>query len=153
MKATPPFQALSAIRHIYDMYRKISLTLYRQKFDKSSNFLYFKGFLNLENFFYRNLFKIVILHNTRYCYRGKKFFPQDLVYKHLWIFESTDPQIYITLSTKCGKLVDNSVFIPLYPQNPQKIQCVYVYSTYPHNPHNYPRQLLSVWGYPQLLWT
>ena len=89
MKATPPFQALSAIRHIYDMYRKISLTLYRQKFDKSSNFLYFKGFLNLENFS-TEIFSKSLFYTIQDIVIGKKIFPQDLVYKHLWIFESTD---------------------------------------------------------------
>lgn len=127
MKATPPFQALSAIRHIYDMYRKISLTLYRQKFDKSSNFLYFKGFLNLENFS-TEIFLKSLFYTIQDIVIGKKIFPQDLVYKHLWIFESTDPQIYITLSTKCGKLVDNSVFIPTLPtESPENTMCICVF--------------------------
>ena len=124
MKATPPFQALSAIRHIYDMYRKISLTLYRQKFDKSSNFLYFKGFLNLENFS-TEIFSKSLFYTIQDIVIGKIIFPQDLVYKHLWIFESTDPQIYITLSTKCGKLVDNYVFIPTLPtESPENTMCI-----------------------------
>ena len=127
MKATPPFQALSAIRHIYDMYRKISLTLYRQKFDKSSNFLYFKGFLNRENFSTK-FFSKSLFYTIQDIVIEKKIFPQDLVYKHLWIFESTDPQIYITLSTKCGKLVDNPVFIPtLTTESPENTMCICVF--------------------------
>ena len=127
MKATPPFQALSAIRHIYDMYRKISLTLYRQKFDKSSNFLYFKGFLNLENFS-TEIFSKSLFYTIQDIVIGKIIFPQDLVYKHLWIFESTDPQIYITLSTKCGKLVEN-----FGDERVRKLRCVLSSKKYPES--------------------
>ena len=103
------------------MYRKISLTLYRQKLDKSGNFLYFKGFLNRENFSTK-FFSKSLFYTIQDIVIGKNFFPQDLVYKHLWIFESTDPQIYITLSTKCGKLVDNPVFIPtLTTESPENV--------------------------------